>query len=289
MKRSIPFLFLLLLMLAGCATGGGTGPAPVQEVRPEAEPAAEVREPEPVLVETALLQKETRYFRDGTVDSVTGYTYDARGNLLKGETRDSSGALLSSEAYTLKGDLPVRKDMRGESDEAAGYVLYAYDGDGRLVREEDYSYREELQMVTEYAYDPRGLKTRMSVLNGSGELLSYIQYVYRDGLNVLNELYGGDGKLQNRFEKEFDSLGNLIRDTTFLADGTVEKIQVFSYEGGFLVREEQQNRNGGLIRAYVYENDEKGSPVRIRLENNRGIVLDTVEREYAYMEKELKR
>ena len=288
MKR-LMVLFFTVLFLLGCATGGMKTAPEERETISVINKAAAQEEPalKTMIMDVPLLQKESRFFRDGSLDSYTLFTYNGAGNLIREEFYDGSGTIRSSSEYLLEQELPVRKDHRDAKGLLTGYVVYGYDSSNRLIREEDFNEKQEPQLSSEYQYSREGLKTRWTVRDGRGTILSYVVYNYHDGRNIKNELYGGDEKVRNVFEKQYDGSGMLVKEVSLFSSGEVEKITEYVYRDGYPVKEEHFNKAGGLERRYLFENDQHGSPLRISLENNRGIVLETVEREYSYIQKEI--
>ncbi|MBI9102356.1 MAG: hypothetical protein JEY99_08075 [Spirochaetales bacterium] len=290
MKKGFYFL-LTLLVFWGCAsqsenlvveeTGTEEEKAPTEAVAEEIsnEPASvvliDVQVPHPL--------KETRFFRDGSVDTWIEYVYETESAvLLTRSNYNSDGSLISVYNFENIDGKPVKREELDGNGRLSGYETYGYDESGHMIRKSTFNSEDVAQIVSEYTWNSEGDMIKLSVLDGNNGLLSYVEYTFEDGLPVMSTLYGADGEKTNYFEKEYNSDRLLVRETDYSASGNVDGFVDYSYENGFLVMEEHKNRGGGLVRKYLYENDEYGNPLKVSLENNKGITLEMVEKTYFY-------
>jgi len=290
MKKLIYLLFSLLLFW-GCASQPETvsveDTGSEQKVAAAENTAEEIAdEPAPVVlidVQVPHPVKETRFFRDGSVDTWIEYIYEENTtNLLTKTHFDSDGSVAMSYKFeNIDGNQVKREDLDGEG-RLSSYETYEYDESTNMVRKTAFDFEGSPQIISEYEWNPEGRISKLSVLDGLRGLLSHVEYSYVDGLLSSSVLFGADGMKINYFEREYDSNKLLIRETDYTSDGNVEGLVEYTYENGFLVMEAHKNRGGGLIRKYIYENDENGAPVKISLENNKGITLEMVEKSYFY-------
>ena len=280
MNRGYLLLLLAAVVLTGCAT---TGELVVVEKVPETVEAPIQKEPVIIEVEVPHMTRETRYFRDGTVDTYLVLSYQEDTNRLMKEVEfDSFDEVKKTVQYLYPRENVVRRETMDNTGALLSYDLLQYNQDGLLLSEESFTAEDEATVSTHTRYNSQGERLELEVKNGAGTLLSRIVYTpVKDGISE-SILYGADGQIRNRFRREVDSEGRLLREETLNRQGQLEKAVVYGYEGGQLVREEHLNNAGGLSRRYIYENDEKGSPLRITLENSRGAVLETYERSYYY-------
>ncbi len=288
MKKSI-LLYFSLIFLWGCAT------APDPQVVLE-EPVSEEPEiQEEVVVETIEepvvyvdvkiphLLTETRFFRDGSVDTRTAFLYQEESGIrIKQEKTNGAGELIQSFEYEIVDGMTVKRNELNGDGSLNGYILYEYDDAGNLIIESSFNSKNELQLSSEYLLDEKGNRIERRVLDGNSIVLSYIKYFYENNLNIRSELYDSSGGMTNYFVREYDGDNNLIKELSYNREGVLDAEVEFLYEAGFLVFEEHKNKSGGLVRRFAYENDEDGSPVNISLESNRGIILETVEKSYFY-------
>jgi len=276
--------YLLLLFVAtvimGCAT---TGDPQWEMAVPEVAEEPVQQEPVTIEVEVPRMTRETRYFRDGTVDTYKVLTYQEGTNrLLKEVEFDSFDEVKKTIQYHYPREDLVRRETLDNTGTLLSYDLLRLNREGLLLSEESFTSDDAARVSTHYRYNSRGERLELEVKDGAGTLLSRIAYSAPENGVSESVLYGADGQVRNRFLRETDSQGLLLREATLSRDGRLEREVVFVYEDGRLVREEHLNNAGGLSRRYLYENDEKGSPLRIIMENSRGAVLETYERSYYY-------
>ncbi len=277
-KNYLPLL--AAVVLAGCAT---TGEPMVRETAPDSVDQVIQKEPVTIEVEVPHLTRETRYFRDGTVDTYRVLTYEEGTHRLLSEGEyDSFDEVKRTIRYSYPREDTVRREALDGTGALESYDLLRYNQAGLLVSEESFTSRDEAKVGTYYRYDDQGERAALEVKDGAGTVLSRIEYRALDEGLSESILYGADGQVRNRFRREVDKDGKLLRETTLDRDGGLEKEVVYRYEAGRLTLEEHFNNAGGLSRRYIYENDEKGSPVRITMENSRGTVLEIYERGYYY-------
>lgn len=277
--RYLLLLFAAVVMM-GCAT---TGESVVEKTVPDVIEEPIQKEPVTVEVEVPRMTRETRYYRDGTIDTYKVLTYQEETNRLLTEVEfDSFDEVRKTIQYLYPRENLVRREILDNKGTLLSYDLLRYDREGRLLSEESFTSEDAAGVSTHYRYNSRGERLELEVKDGAGTLLSRI--VYSPPENGVSEsvLYGADGQVRNSFRRETDSEGHLVRETTLNREGRLEKEIVYGYEDGRLVLEEHLNNAGGLSRRYIYENDEKGSPLRIIMENSRGAVLETYERSYYY-------
>jgi antitoxin component YwqK of YwqJK toxin-antitoxin module len=280
MNRRYLLLLLAAVVMTGCAT---TGEPVVVERVPEAVEAPIQKEPVTIEVEVPHMTRETRYFRDGTVDTYLVLSYQEDTNrLLKEVEFDSFDEVKKTVQYLYPRENTVRRETMDNTGALLSYDILQYSQDGLLLSEESFTAEDEAMVSTHTRYNSQGERLELEVKDGTGTLLSRIVYTpVKDGISESN-LYGADGQVRNSFRREVDSEGRLLREQTLNRQGQLEKEVLYGYEGGQLVLEEHFNNAGGLSRRYIYENDEKGSPLRIIMENSRGAVLETYERSYYY-------
>lgn len=289
MKKAI-ITALTAFIFFGCASTPPSDEAMKEVAKEEAAAVAEAAEEkatEIIEVEVAHLMKEVRFFRDGSVDSYRELTHEeGTGRILDEKSYDSFGNLKESIIYLYPEEGLVRRELKDAAGKVLSYDLLRYDAAGNLLSEASFSPQDEPAVSSRYDYDSRGNRVGLTVRSGSGAILSRIEYSYQGSLDVKGILIGADEAVRNTFIREYDDQDRLVRETILDRKGEKEKEVVYVYEGEFLITEEHLNNAGGLSRRFHYENDEKGSPVKISMENSRGIILETVERSYFYTTEE---
>lgn len=277
MKSLYVFAAAAVLFLIGCATTTDIRESPVKE----SEVVTSERK-EPVEVVTTVFDpvKETSLYADGTVDEVTLYTYDERGErLLKKELFDSANVLQEWEEYEYSGSLVSVKRRFDKSNELQGYHRFQYDTDGLLISDEIFNAKDELQSKSEYIWK-NGSKVKWNVYDGTGTLLSTTEYIYENGLNTRIQNLNPGGDVEEYFILKYNSDGLLEKTTHFNKDDKVLDARVYEYKGDFLVMEKVLRGNGSVKRKIVYSNDTDGNPVEIIFMDAGDNVQERIMKEY---------
>jgi hypothetical protein len=269
--RKILFPLLLLagfiLIFSGCVSEDVL-PAAAEEVAAE-EADMQTRR---VVEEVQLVSRELSYYPDGVLASYRVYTYADEGTQKLQEALYNSddellerlvykyedGNYRSKQTYEGLGELLQTYDGNGE---LQNYHTFEYNDAGLLTEDVLYNQYDEPQTRQEYEYDPRGNRTKWSVFNGEGALLSRSEYLYEDGLNTRIENYNPDGSLLDYFKLEYDSSSRLIRRTWYSAEDEVMQVHCYIYEDGVLSEERVLRGNGSLKRRVVYTSNRAGYPV----------------------------
>lgn len=269
--RKILFPLLLLagfiLIFSGCVSEDVL-PGAVEEVATE-EADLQTRR---VVEEVQLVSRELSYYPDGVLASYRVYTYADEGTQKLEEALYNSddellerlvykyedGNYRSKQTYEGLGELLQTYDGNGE---LQNYHTFEYNDAGLLTEDVLYNQYDEPQTRQEYEYDLRGNRTKWSVFNGEGALLSSSEYLYKDSLNTRIENYSPDGSLLDYFELEYDSSSRLIRRTWYSGEDEVMQVQRYIYEDGVLAEERVLRGNGSLKRRVVYTSNRAGYPV----------------------------
>lgn len=278
MKKTYLLILAAVLVMAGCATA----PAVKEAASTVKEEPAVVEKKEPVKVVTTVFYpvKETSFYADGTVDEVTVYTYDDKGEkLLKKEVFDSEGAIQEWEQFEYSSDMLAVKKMFDKSGDLQSYHKYGYDSSGNMISDTTFSPKDEVQSKSEFSWNS-GKKVMWKVFDASGALLSNTEYVYENGLNtkILSKNPGGD--MEEYFVIEYNSDGLPIKNTHYSRADKVLDARTFEYKNGVLVLEKILRANGSVKRKVVYSNDKDGNPVEIIYTDSADNVRERVVKEY---------
>lgn len=261
MKRLIPALSVALSCSIAFFSCAGS-PAPVEQPSGENEaPAAEAPEIEPRFREETVWLPELleSYSSDGALSSVVRILRDDTGRALSEETLDSGGKVLSRKAWTYPAD------DRTE--------IESYDGAGRL-QHRTVSIRKDSGTIEDVQYSPSGdVKSKeLTLLDELGRKRSFTaetasggsistEYAY-DGA-VLKTIFVKDaaGQVLKRFERTYDSAGNVREEREFGLKDRLAAVIVFATENGRVVKETRQNASGSRLSSVSYAYDSEGNQI----------------------------
>lgn len=310
MKRTCPIALLLaaLMLLSLCACAIRTEPVaktppddevPEESAREEESPAAEMEEPLPETQgggEAAapvvwLRVRETDYEADGTPGRCRLYEYDARGNQTLRESWRADGSLAYHCEYTYDSrNRMVEERERNELGSELSRTVYTYDRQGNLrsteywshgtlqetrsctyenglLTAENYSGTDREQRL-EYTYDRRGSLTAMTAYDGAGRETGRYEAEYDSDGNCIREYESwdaGGGEWEESIHlREYDRAGNLIRSVRGDGEDPERSVRVYAYDAaGNCIREDYWYR-GELSEVLLYDWDDAGH--RILLE-----------------------
>ncbi len=173
------------------------------------------------------------------------YTYDTDGILDKTiRIYDNDGNIVRYESYN--------------GDTLSGYSIPQYDSNGYCIQYEEYNADGQLISVTKHEVDNQGndLKTEFYSVNPdqSLELREYHQSEYDSNGNLIrNSIYDGDGQLYGSSTREYDSNGNLIQVNSYDSDGQLVRYLIYKYdEAGNRISGEEYDANGNLLQRTNY-------------------------------------
>ena len=268
----------VVLFAAGCATAPEVKEPQVTE---KETPAPEVKK-EPVKVVTTVYYpvKETSLYADGSVDEVTVYTYDEKGEkLLKKELFDSDNVLEEWEEYEYPSPSSAVKKMFDKNGDLKNYHKYEYDKAGNLVSDTTFSAKDEVQSKSEYVWDG-DRKIKWSVFDASGALLGTTEYIYEGSLNTKIINRNSAGEEEEYFVVEYNGDGLPVKKTEYSGDDKILGASTFEYKNGVLVLEKILRANGSVKRKVLYKNDENGNPVEIIYTDSADNVRERIVKEY---------
>ncbi|MBQ0028810.1 MAG: hypothetical protein KBT32_00035 [Bacteroidales bacterium] len=179
--------------------------------------------------------EELTYGEDATVAQKWVGTYDESNHLVRGVTY-----------VYINGTCSVLSRSESSYDAAGNHVNFSSE------YEQDASMNSKMEMQ----YDERGNMISMTEYGPDGEFVS--QNVYRKndhGLEVLRTLLNAKGEIVARYESDYDSQDNLLKWTSFGANGEIivssESSYKYDEKGNYI---EQINiENGAFDTAFVHE------------------------------------
>jgi len=190
--------------------------------------------------ESGRLIREVKVYLDGSEDTTT-YTYDGEGRLIEKVTVDDEGETDRKEIFEWKEKLLVRREVRDGEDEVTeteefGYndrglvsehrrvnsesgenfrMVIRYDKGGRKSSEALYDEDEELQTMTRYEYDEKGILVRSSAESARSKTTT--SYFYDEQGNALGqEETDNEGNRTVFVEHSYDEGGQLSGSMVFI-------------------------------------------------------------------------
>jgi YD repeat-containing protein len=172
--------------------------------------------------------KETNYSWQTPGDSME-YEYDANGNLIK-ETYmsgDKSIVRETTKEYDAQGRL-IRESTR-DNGEDSHEILYAYNANGNLISMMAYHANGNPRTKTLYSYDAFG-RLLIKEFYPDGVSFGYREVCdYKSDKEYSVSTYGESKQLSYVNEFTCDHVGNVLKRTHILADGSVESIWEYDY------------------------------------------------------------
>lgn len=211
-----------------------------------------------------LLKSETKWLVESDSESklykVSFREYDIEGNLILDESFDDTGVLLIRRKNTYSGDTKyeeyvVFKD--GQTFESK-FNSYHFNSDGLI----DYSIclntSGDTVNITRFEYDARGNLIIERVFNATGDLIGKKNYHYIYNPNGLvvsrhmrDDLVGGTNSKDSVI---YDMNSSRVDRFTYNNDGVLEYVYTYIYDRfGKVHKEIITNRDGGIIKKYIYE------------------------------------
>ncbi|GHV94548.1 hypothetical protein AGMMS50293_08680 [Spirochaetia bacterium] len=160
------------------------------------------------------------------------YQYNNQGQLWRETLTNKSGKAVSSYeyAYDSKGNR-ITRIMNSGLDLKMAETSYMYNDRGYVVTSETKDPAGRKISSTRNNYDGQGNLLSQQVLNAAGEVVSVVNAVWQNGLEIKNEQIGVDGAVQLRITNEYGPEGELLRKTIENFQG--ESTQITQYEYTF--------------------------------------------------------
>lgn len=186
---------------------------------------------------TYTFNKDTGVLEKSQANVPLNYAWDA----VVRRYLKADGALESSVSisYDEKGRV-IRETTYDAGGLMKGYVAYGYDNSGNLLRERSFSSTDGMVYLYEYTYDAAGRETKKAYEDGRDSSKSY------------------------QLLSEYDTAGNVTKQTTYNGSGTKTKVETFFYDPvtRLLLQKNVSNvanNKETLAYAYAYRRDAAGN------------------------------
>lgn len=234
MKKIIPFLLVVLLLLAAC-----TAEDPAQTTDPSAETAAPTYSnegPEGILDENApqtiyKLVRVVSLDENGLEQWHREYIYDANGFCTE-ETEVSSAGTVTYRQVNTPNEAGLLGSCQVTDVSGLAYTIeYTYDNQGRVILQQTYS-GGELTDHTEYTYDDQGNYLTLKQYYGGELVMDYeFSYTYNEKGDQLTRDEYLLGQLFSHVEFVYDDQGREISSTSSIAGGASQSRTESTWEG----------------------------------------------------------
>ena len=298
-------LVLSLGVLSACGKGESTSAEPesvqaVAETTAEQDTVESTSEGATVSEETMTTETETKtvyllaksvcYSEGEELPSLTEYEYNNQGNMIK-ETfywgngsvgyiymYDSYGNLIRESSYSdgsIYFDLEYKNeyDDKGLMVKSTEYVV----NDGSLRHTTEYEYDAEGNLIKDVEYFADGNEGSVTEYDDKGNMIRWISRIQ----NIYNEIVSHTGSA----EYEYDSHGNIIKETRCIDEDTFITVIEYDYDGDCIMKETGYEEDGSVSFAVEYEYDSHNNLIK-KMAYTEDFGSYTEEYEYITMELE---
>ena len=203
-------------------------------------------------------RRESHYDENGALTAYFTYTYDGQGRTASVTGFDAAGNQADHVDYVYDeaGNPLVDAGNYWINEGRLGAREYEYDAAGNAVRETVHvsgSLDSEVDYYRVNTYDGEGNVIRAENYHGNGEPSLVYEYEYTDGLQTKAAVYNGDGTLQNYKLYQYNGDGSLARIDYYDETGTLGAYDVYTYtEEGTTKSVETYNADGTLSSSRVF-------------------------------------
>lgn len=193
------------------------------------------------------LVKQTTY-KDGCVDNVASYEYDAAGRLI-GAYDAEPGIDAIEYQYNDDGVLVRKFEFK---DSLTSKVVYEYQEDGEKLEKQTVYYDSgNLRSVIDY--DENGYqRTSLSYHRDDGRPRSWYEYDYDAVGNLRSESFISREGFEYHYEYDYDYQGNRTSMTTYDEQGKIVDVQRFDIYGRVVRMDKYQGYAISECEKYVY-------------------------------------
>ncbi len=291
MKKTLAPLitfFIILAVFSGCA---GT-PAPSVKIDDKVpQIKQENTSTGPVIIRIPVLLSEIKYQRNDYIDTKTVNTYeDGSDRLIKSITYDNSGVVLETSSAEYSSDrvlfswfdrenILLKKKMITYDKTGNVTATILYDNTGKQISRSVYKYEGN-----------NSLKSKWEIYDSADVLLGYNEYIYENGNNIRTNSYSPAGTLEEYFLYKYSN--ELMTEMShYSKSGKKTSGAVYEYNKDNLIASETIYKGEkSVINEIIYEYSEKEGKRTEKsiIKTPDGTVVETVEKVFAFIEKEIK-
>ena len=278
-------IILILLVFTGCATMSKkveekAVPKETEKsvVTKQAEETKKKQEATPSLKEVFLLKSEIVYFPDGSVDSVKEFSYDNRGKLIEEIRKTFEGKLLGKVKYNYSDNLLFKKTIFNDEGKVVTYYVSEYKN-GNLLSVTQYDSKDNIQVISKYAYDKLGNKILWEVFDRKGIKMAFTKYYYDNRKVIKKEIYGPDSNLESYITISYSD-GKKMKEEYFDSQGKIKKYIEYQYSNNLLQNEIYYNFAGEIVRKISFNYDTNKNINGIEIKNGDGKLIERIEKKY---------
>jgi YD repeat-containing protein len=263
--------------------------------------------------EAGKAAKETHFSEDGEVDSYTLNEYDDRGRLVSSVQYDADEILCqqTTQQYDEEGHLVCQGNIYGEG--SPEYLTKFVYENGLLMRQDSYDEDDFDFTEKEFAYDSEGRLTKEIDYSDDGEVLYAIENQYNEK-GLLSQMIRNEVAAKDRrtYQFAYDERGNKVKDLvynyneeliakayyTYNDDDQPLEVETedldryqkatYTYEGAHLVEEALTDKDGNVLSKTTYHYNEQDDIdlitryIRDEVDNNELRVLSETQYEREY-------
>ncbi len=201
-----------------------------------------------------FITKETSYYGDGQIDTITKYTYNDDFVLLTKVQVNEQDEILESYINEIKNGVVVKQGSYGFGNILNTYTVYVYDNDGKFIEESLFDNEDKLQSTSLYEYTGENVTT-WKTLGSNGGTLALTTYEYdKNGNNTKVEMKNASGVVDGIIEKTY-SKNLLVEEKILDSKGKVEKSASYIYENDQLVEKIYMDSKNKIKRSESYDFD----------------------------------
>ena len=184
------------------------------------------------------VKKETYYNSDNSFCEWAEYKYDSQGNVISKKMHDENSVLYCEDIYAYDANGRLIKEIIRSEGAIGSWTEYSYENN-RIVKESHCSDNGVVYAEYLFEYDAKGNMVREIYVDSDGSSRISSEYEYDSKGNVIKE----KGFFGDSYEYEYDSKGNRTKSIEFLG-GELNKIKVWEYN------------DKGEITKYIWYNDD---------------------------------
>lgn len=259
----------IMLLLFSCATTEDSTSVVEKIEAPEESNKTEEKTSEKKMIEVEIeeieyfIVKNSAFYGDGQIDTITNYTYDDNYTLLKRIQINEQEEVLETSINEIVNGRITKQLGYGFANALNMYIEYKYDSEGNIIEETLFDKEEKVQSISQYEFENNKV-VLWKTLSSTGGTLAITTYEYdSDGNNIKINMKDSGGSIDGVISKMYTD-GVVVKEEVLDSKGTTEKVTEFLYDNGKLKEKIFYDEKGKKKRSEVYEYTE-GQPVPSRI------------------------